>query len=229
MGEIKKLLLIQPHSDDILFSACHALFLPDFEVEVLTVEKDPKRAEEDRRLYDFLNIPVHHLDLDFTDTSYYHHFKERAMKNVTDTNAYITLNNFFGKDLLMEIEDALIEWVTSFQRKHKGWEILSPLGIGHPFHLFVRDKLESLASTMYYYREFPHSYKRRSLPQVAEMEENGYCMYKSFSTDDWGETKWELAAKFYRSQSSLLWYEQGYIKKQLPEEVWINKDNIMPF
>jgi len=71
----EKLLLIQPHSDDILFSCSHFLFLPQYEVQVLTVENDPKRIAEDEKLFDFLNIPFHHLDLDFKDDSYYEFHK----------------------------------------------------------------------------------------------------------------------------------------------------------
>ena len=48
MGKIKwkKFLIVSPHSDDALFCCSHTLFLPEYEVQVLTVENDPKRIAE---------------------------------------------------------------------------------------------------------------------------------------------------------------------------------------
>jgi hypothetical protein len=50
MGKIEHhVLCIQPHSDDVLFSCSHVLFDPTYEVQVLTVENDLKRAEQHLR------------------------------------------------------------------------------------------------------------------------------------------------------------------------------------
>ena len=57
----EKCLIVQPHSDDALFCCSHILFQPQYEVQVLTVENDPKRIAEDEKLYDFLNIPFFRL------------------------------------------------------------------------------------------------------------------------------------------------------------------------
>jgi hypothetical protein len=73
---------------------------------------------------------------------------------------------------------------------------------------------------MWYYREFPHSYKKRSRVQV-EKQQQVYELIHSFSVTEFDDVKWQLAKKFYKSQSSLLWFEQGYIKKQLPEEIYM--------
>jgi hypothetical protein len=43
---------------------------------------------------------------------------------------------------------------------------------------------------------------------------------RSVPVEDFADVKWQLASKFYRTQSGLLFYEQGYIKKNLPEEVY---------
>lgn len=228
MGKVKeKLLLIQPHSDDILFSCSHYLFFPEkYEVQVLTVENDEKRISEDAKLYDFLGIPFHHLEVDFRDESYYGYNKE--YKEVTIENTYEYLNKYFGKDTLNEIEYELMEWINKFMKKNKGYVIVAPWGVGHPFHLFVRDTLEKFISIMYYYREFPHSYKRRSQAQVEKQKSAGnYWLKESVDVKEFHDIKWKLASKFYRSQSGLQFYEQGYIKKQLPEEIY-QKDNL-PF
>ena len=224
----EKLLLIQPHSDDILFSCSHFLFLPQYEVQVLTVENDPKRILEDEKLFDFLNIPFHHLDLDldFKDDSYYGFNKE--YKEVTVEATYKHLNEYFGRETLKEIEETLVNWVRKFLKENKGYTVVVPWGVGHPFHLFVRETLQGVLSHMEYYREFPHSYKRRSQHQV-ELQKQEYRLERSVPVQEFHEIKWKLASKFYRSQSGLQFYEQGYIKKELPEEIYSRIIDDLPF
>lgn len=222
-----KLLLVQPHSDDILFSCSYFLLHPEeYEVEVLTIENNPKRIAEDKKLFEFLEIPFHHLDTDFDDQSYYGYHKK--YKEVTVDDSWIWLREFFGNDTLTDIEVQLREFLTKFFKTHKGYMIVAPWGVGHPFHLFVRDLLEQTCSLMWYYREFPHSYKRRSKVQVEKQQED-YKIVHTFPVEDFDDVKWGLAKKFYRSQSGLLFFEQGYIKKQLPEEIYIRKDQELPF
>lgn len=223
-----KLLLISPHSDDILFSCSHYLFLPQYEVQVLTVENDPKRIAEDKKLFEFLNIPFHHLELDFHDESYYGFHKE--YKEVTVENTYEYLRKYFGENTINEIEKTLKEWVERFLKKNKEYSVVLPWGVGHPFHLFVRETLEtsSISSTIWFYREFPHSYKRRSQAQVERQTKHSmYYLHHKEEVKDFDDVKWKLASKFYKSQSGLLFFEQGYIKKQLPEEIYLKDD--LPF
>ena len=81
---------------------------------------------------------------------------------------------------------------------------------------------------MEYYREFPHSYKRRSQLQV-EKQKQQYSLLRSIDVKAFDDVKWKLASKFYRSQSGLLFFEQGYIKKQLSEEIYIRNIDKLPF
>jgi len=221
---MKKLLIVQPHSDDVLFSCSHLLFLPEYEVQVLTVENDPKRILEDEKLYNFLNIPFNHLNLDFHDESYYEFHKN--YKEVTYEATYEHLNKYFGQEKLDEIELEVIKWINKFLKNNKGYSVVSPWGVGHPFHFFVKDILEKHYSDLLYYREFPHSYKRRSQTQV-ERQKQEYILERSVPVQEFHEIKWKLASKFYRSQSGLQFYEQGYIKKELPEEIYSIND--LPF
>lgn len=123
----------------------------------------------------------------------------------------------------------LVNWVRKFLKKNKGYTVVVPWGVGHPFHLFVRDVIQkSLVSNLLYYREFPHSYKRRSQPQV-EKQKQEYTLKRSVPVEEFHEVKWKLASKFYRSQSGLQFYEQGYIKKQLPEEIYVREADELPF
>lgn len=215
---MEKLLIVSPHSDDALFCCSHTLFLPEYEVQVLTVENDSKRILEDEKLFDFINVPFHHLDVDFKDESYYGFHKK--YKEVNQETAFEHLNEYFGKDKLKEIADVLVKWVSDFLERNREYRVMAPWGVGHPFHFFVRHVLEEhFEHRMEYYREFPHSYKRRSQPQVQKQLDE-YFLVRSVPVEEFHEVKFKLASKFYKSQSGLLFFEQGYIKKQLPEEVY---------
>lgn len=224
---LKKYLIVSPHSDDALFCCSHVLFLPEYEVQVLTVENDEKRVQEDERLFEFLNIPYHHLGLNFKDESYYGYNKTYP-KGIVLEDVYKYLNEYFGRDTLNEIEETLKDWVKKFLKQNSDYTVLAPWGVGHPFHFFVRETLQSMAFCLEYYREFPHSYKRRSQPQV-ERQNKEYILVRKVPVEDFHEVKWKLASKFYKSQSGLLFYEQGYIKKQLPEEIYSRAIDILPF
>lgn len=228
MKRNKKLLLVQPHSDDILFSCSHLLFDDSYEKEVLTIENNSKRIAEDEKLYSFLDIPFHHLEVEFDDQSYYGYHKQ--YKEVTIEQSYNYLREFFDSYTLNEIEDAVEKFLSKFFKHNRAEDVtvVAPWGVGHPFHLFIRDVLEKKISVMWYYREFPHSYKRRSQAQV-DKQKKEYKLLSSTPVEDFDDVKWELAKKFYKSQSSLLWFEQGYINKRIPEEVYVNKEQILPF
>lgn len=222
-----KLLIIQPHSDDALFSCSHFLFNPEkYEVEVLTVENNPKRIAEDKKLYEFLGIPNHFLQTDFDDQSYYGYFKEN--KEVTVDAACAFLKKFFGSETLTDIEYKLESFLEKFFKTHKDYKIVAPWGVGHPFHIFIRDILEKNISYMMYYRDFPHSYKKRSKSQV-ENQLTTYKLIESAPVEEFHDVKWELAKKFYKTQSGLLFFESGYINKKLPEEVYVKIEQEMPF
>lgn len=222
----QKLLLVQPHSDDILFSCSYFLFSDKYDVEVLTVENNEKRIAEDKALFKFIGIPFHHLEVEFDDQSYYGYHKKYKTVNVEDSLFY--LREYFGSSVLNNIELALAEFVNNFTKKNKGCVVVSPWGIGHPFHLFVRDTLEKYISVLWYYREFPHSYKKRSQHQVEEQKEKYELLFEK-PIDDFFDVKYELFKKFYKTQKSMLWFEKGYIEKKLPEEIYIDKDNDLPF
>lgn len=215
----KKFLIIQPHSDDALFSVANLIF-SDNEVSVLTVENNEKRVKEDVKLYEFLGIPYHHLEVEFNDESFYSFHKK--YKEVTSENSKAHLIDFFGEKTVNAIRDEIVKFVIAFKKKHKDVQIVVPWGVGHPMHCFIRDVIESQADNLWYYRDFPHSYKRRAKTQI-EAQIKEYDLFKSVPVDDFHEVKWELAKKFYKSQSGLLWFEQGYIKKQLPEEIYIKR------
>ena len=218
----KKYLIVQPHSDDALFSAAHLIF-SDKDVSILTVENNAKRVAEDQKLYEFLGRNWNHLSVEFDDQSFYGFHKRYKTLNLQNCKEYLT--EYFGAEKLNEIKDAIIDFISKFIKKSGAdVTIFAPWGVGHPFHLFVRDVIEDKFSgivKIFFYRDFPHSYKRRAMQQVEEQKAE-YKLFKSYPVEDFADIKWEAAKKFYKSQSGLFWFEQGYIKKNLPEEVYVN-------
>ena len=213
-----KLLCIQPHSDDLLLSASHVLLDSDaYTVSVLCVESDPKRVVEDEKLYEFLGIPYQHLGVEFIDNSYYEFRKEHKSCRLEDAIPF--LEEYFGKEVMKAIRTKLLSTVRGFLRKHPDYGILAPMGIGHPFHLFVHETIREAFPGALFYREFPHSFKQRAKEQLAEAQ-GRMMLINSVPVEDFADVKWKLASKFYRTQSGLLFYEQGYIKKNLPEEIY---------
>lgn len=212
-----KILAIQPHSDDVLLSAAHVLLDGKHEVQVLCVESDPKRVPEDEKLYEFLGIPYANLGVEFVDNSYYEFRQQHKAYKIEEVTPFLI--EYFGSDLLNKIQTALVKWITKFLQKNPDYKILAPLGIGHPFHLWVHEVIREIFPGALYYREFPHSFKRRAQEQLKEAQSR-MELVKGVPIDDFADVKWQLASKFYRTQSGLLFYEQGYIKKNLPEEVY---------
>lgn len=213
---MRKVLIIQPHSDDAMFNCGKYILSGKYDVEILTVENDPRRIKEDENLYGLLDIPLHHLKIDFIDNSYYGFFK--MYKGVDNENAHSYLKEYFGQETLDSIEAALLKFVAKFKKKNPDCIVLAPLGIAHPFHYFVHCILEDEADL--FYREFPHSYKKRSQAQFQSCLQH-FGLQKSYGNKEIHDLKFELSKKFYKSQSGLLFFEQGYIKKELAEEFYV--------
>lgn len=218
---MKKALLIQPHSDDILFSCSHVLagkgkYKFD-SVEILTVENNPKRLLEDAKL--LVEYPklkkINTLDIQIEDQSYYQYFKLHT--EIDDAIVIDHLQNYFGEKVLMEITDQLVNFVEEWLQSNEGGVVFCCLGIGHPFHRYVKLILEDHID--FYYREWPHSYKKRNKADFDALVQN---MKFSYEVDDkpMHTQKFDVAKRVYKTQSGLLFFEQGYVKKQLPEEIY---------
>lgn len=216
----KKVLLVQPHSDDILFSASSFLLgqIGFSKTVLFTVEKgDPKRVAEDHKLVDLFGIDSYiNSIVDFVDESYYHYYKEMKFKKFTPEDSWACLEDYFGSEKLQQIAEDVTKKVEYY--KKKGYTIVTCLGVGHPMHYFIREILIDLAD--YFYRDWPHSYKMKAKGQMENMTSNMELEdLFEFSEDD-HETKFEIAKQVYKTQSSLLFFEKGYIDKKLKEEFY---------
>ena len=194
----------------------------------MTVENNKKRITEDAKLFDFLNIPFHHLNIDYDDESYYSYHNEYKKTELTIDKAYKCLINCCGRDVMDEFEDSIGKFLNDFRKKNKDYIVVAPWGIGHPFHLFIRETIQKYISNLWYYREFPHSFKRMAKEQVAN-QLNDYKLIQKIPIEDFADIKWSLGKKFYKTQSSMFFYEKGYMDKNIPEEIYVRKDQELPF
>lgn len=216
----KKILLVSPHSDDVLFSASKYLFnISKYSESVLfTIENNEKRLHEDELLCEIFGIKnlITSETLNFEDKSYYHYYKEMKCKNFSIEEAKECMIQYFGKDFIKELKKEIRNVVKKY--KKDGFEIVTCLGVGHPTHWFVRECLEDLADV--FYRDFPHSYKRKGLKNFEDTVYQLELIEEYKLDEDEHSIKWDTAKQIYKTQSSLLFFEQGYIKKNIPEQYY---------
>lgn len=210
----KKVLLIQPHSDDIILSASKYLYDPEYKKKViLTVENNPKRLLEDQEICNHFGAHLIRL-LTPSDSTGFHKEYYADNKVMDDMSAMKFCENKMGADNLSKVSEELEELVTNY--KNDGYEIVTCMGVGHPFHWLVRVITHNLADV--FYRDFPHSYKRRNQAYLVGIVDTLFQL-KELS-DENHEGKIELFKKYYKTQSSFLFFEQRYIDKALPEEYY---------
>ena len=223
-------IIIQPHSDDALF-CCYSILSRHKNVEVITVENDPKRIAEDDRLYDVLEVPHSHLNTSYKDESYYAYFPKQKKgeprvprRKVELESSIQCLQEHFGAEGYESLQSEIKRLSNAVDNEEN--TIYLPAGIGHPSHLVIRHLFESAIehAKVIYYRDFPHSYRRSSIEQLEEFKLE--CPYhEEFQlTEEDHNLKWWLAGKFYRSQSGLMFYEQGHIQKNVPEEFYSREE-----
>ena len=58
---------------------------------------------------------------------------------------------------------------------------------------------------------------------------NDYKLIQKIPIEDFADIKWSLGKKFYKTQSSMFFYEKGYMDKNIPEEIYVRKDQELPF
>ena len=88
-------------------------------------------------------------------------------------------------------------------------------------HYFIKECIEDL--TDLFYRDFPHSYKRKAQLDFNNIKDRFELDSEFFDEDD-HEVKFEVSYQIYKSQRSLLFFEKGYIDKKIPEQFYKLKD-----
>lgn len=219
MGELNKVLIIQPHSDDAILSCAKFIFDTSFKTKILTIEQNPSRVEEDDNLYKFIGINTINLKTKTKDDYYSEFFKVNGRNAVlTDKNVISFYEERIGRDNIRKLKEEIHSVVEKYI--DYGYMILCPLGIGHPYHYLVRYLLRDIEDGFIFYREFPHSYKRKAKSQL-DSELLVMSMVCDNSDEEINKLKYTLAQKFYKTQSGFFFYEHSNIEKLYSEEFFI--------
>lgn len=213
----KKLLLIQPHSDDILFSASQFLFEADKykKVKILTVEFDPDRLLEDESVCRHFGVDLMKLKTK-VDSKNFHKEYYSEHKQMDDDSAMEFCIKKIGKKKFNKLLNELDELIDKY--KKRGYTIVTCLGVGHPFHWLTRVITQEKADI--FYRDFPHSYKRRNQAYLNGIVNSEFELKSTSNPEEHHDAKFSLIKSYYKSQSSLLFFEKRYIDKRLPEEFY---------
>lgn len=217
----QNLLLIQPHSDDIIFSASN--FLKEREkygqVVILTIEYNEKRLKEDELLCKEFDVDLMTLKTKVSSENFHKEYYSEQ-KLMSDDSAMSFCHLKLGENKLKRLSKELDDTLSFFSSEN--FKIVTCLGVGHPFHWLTRKLTEDWASL--FYRDFPHSYKRRNKEYFVGITCTKFKLKESHELsglkEDDGAGKFQYVKDFYKSQSSLLFFEQGYINKMLPEEYY---------
>lgn len=216
----KNLLLIQPHSDDVLFSASRYLFnAEDYgKITLFTIEGgNEKRTAEDEALCNLFGIDEYITsNVEFEDNSYYTYYKELKFKKFGIAESWECLGHRFGEDFLDTLKADIRKTVKKYKKKN--YEVVTCLGIGHPMHFFLRNSIEDLADV--FYRDFPHSYKMKAKNSMEEFTSGFKSEPELYFEEESHKMKFEIAYQIYKTQRSLLFFEKGYIDKKIAEEFY---------
>lgn len=214
-----KVLIIQPHSDDAILSCSKFIFDKDFSAKVLTVEYNEVRLKEDENLYNFIKVKQISLKTKTKCESYTDFFNEFGKSAVlSDENVIPFYEKRIGKKNIEKLRNELLSKVNRYM--DFGYMILCPMGVGHPYHYFVRYLLRTIEDNFIFYREFPHSYKRKAKEQFENEMSNMELLCEN-SDAEINSIKYKIAQKFYKTQSGFFFYEQGNIQKLYPEEFYV--------
>ena len=215
---MKKFLIVQPHSDDAILSCSRYLFNQEgWKVRVLTVEKNEKRLAEDAKISEIIGVKYSNLGVELMDDLYHDFFKEYGGNaELKEDNVLEFYVNRLGEEKVVELSTALNEKLDFF--RSKGYQIICPLGVGHPFHYLVRMLIQN-TDDFIFYRDFPHSYKRKANAQFVK-ETSALSAPEIFDSKEISELKYEIAQKCYKSQSGFFFYERSKILQNIPEEFY---------
>lgn len=213
----KKILLIQPHSDDILFSASHYLFEAKKykRVKILTVETNEKRLLEDELVCRHFGVELLRMKNKVESTNYHKEYY-KLHTQMDDESAMDFCEEKMGKKNFNRLATELNKIVD--KHKKNGYTIITCLGVGHPFHWLTRVLTQDKADV--FYRDFPHSYKRRNQAYLNGIVNSEFKLSFTSKPEKQHDSKMSLVKTYYKSQSSLLFFEKRYIDKQLPEEFY---------
>ena len=219
----KNLLIVQPHSDDVIFSVSEFVKRRgEFKrAIILTVEYNEKRLEEDRQFCLEHDFELMVLKTKVSSENFHKEYYSDK-KLMSDDSAWDFCLGKIGEKKMEKLANELDLTLSNMSDK---FLIITCLGVGHPFHWLTRMLTQDNSDL--FYRDFPHSYKRRNKEYFVGLTNTEFKLSFSASIHpkkgSW--LKFDQVKQFYKSQSSLLFFEKGYMDKMLPEEYYEKVEN----
>lgn len=210
---MKKVLFIQPHSDDIVLSCFAKLMDQDIEPTILTIEYFEKRSKEDKALAQvFPNIKLIE-GLVFEDNSYKAYYGANMHRKFVQEEVYDTILESLGEETTLEIAELIENTIESEE-----WdEIYTCMGSGHPLHWLVHELTKESATK--FYRDWPHSYKKRNR-DAFDQYATEFKFLEEIDDEEMLQMKHDVFKSFYKTQSGLLYFEQKNIENNFSEKYY---------
>lgn len=212
---MKKVLFIQPHSDDIVLSCFGKLIEKGIQPTILTIEDDPKRIAEDIKMNEFIpNLKVvKGVDFGGEDKSYKGYWGENMHRKFNPEEVLLTAMDFLGEEKI----EAIMEVIGETLDLEEWDEIYTCMGVGHPMHWFVHEITKAFST--HFYRDWPHSYKKRNR-EFFESYSTQFNFVEEINDEEVLRFKHEVFKKCYKSQSGLLYFEQKNIENNFSEKYY---------
>lgn len=215
--------VISPHAGDALLGACGTLLGPD-DVQVLTFEGDDTLRRREHEMLDFMSVPYQHIDLEMKDTSYFEYW--RRHKRMSLSNVYAYLRAYYGSDVLNDVSARIVAATRTALRGKRPSVVMAPLGVGHPFNLFVSETIRDAISAAEFYFDTPYGYDPRvnDFRHARLYGDDTLVQMKEIPVEPFEDVKWGLESRFRLTD----WHAQRYfIYRNAPEEIWTSND--LPF
>ena len=204
---MKKVLLVEPHPDDILLSLYHYIKINTFKDSFLVALSNPDRENSLNFSKDmgikFIN-PLNIPDIDWG--------LRMKLNNIDYKNSYNIFLDYY-KDYINRLEIITYKKLKKIIDSIDIDSIICPLGILHPFHVFTRYIVEKFNKNIYYYADVPYAYRVYGT-KIIESSGKVYDHYKPTRKEV--EDKIEAFLKYYKSQRNILlnkWNEASNLYK----------------
>lgn len=206
---MKKTLLVEPHPDDICLSLYHYIKLGIFKNSFLVTLSNPNREDS----FNFCKaVGIEFIyPLNIPDIDWSLRMKLRDIKDYK--NSYNIFINYY-KDYINRLKKVTYKKLKRVINNLNIDNIICPLGILHPFHVFTRYIVEKFKDKhIYYYADVPYQYRVYG-NKIVEASGKLYDCYKPTKKEV--ESKIEAFLKYYKSQRNILlnkWNEASNLYK----------------
>jgi len=192
--EYNKVLLVEPHADDVILSMGATLLnsLDTPEVDILTVTKPSTyNAESSKQLEELLDINSVEC-LGWEDMTW----RKVEIKKIIEEYGEYNYNQVFKHYNPDREPQELVDKVNSYEADL----LMIPLGIKHPMHIMVTRLLDPLETETIFYAEQPYYEQKRVQQQLAAQGIARHLVAEKVYPKILLEEKLDIFKKVYPSQ-----------------------------